>query len=288
MKRTLFYTGVCLTGLLLFGCNNQCRECEDQFLVNGNFRLVLDWTKLWQGIEKPEEMNVYFYHSDLAPLKDKIYTDTTYYSLPSGRYNIVAVNNAGMESYTGMDHYYTAQVTLPVSVTDSLVTTMEAPLYLAAHHTGTIGNTFKEGKMMPAPIIKIIHFTFRIKSGINIESIRAELEGVQTSAMLFTGEQTPGAACLPFMPVRKKENHFYKPISILGFAPGTINLLSVRMTCRNGSTLETVTDLSGKFDFQTSPVQSCTLYYDLENNGLEPEVKIESWQPGINQDIHIY
>lgn len=208
MRRTLFYIGVCLTGLLLFGCNNQCRECEDQFKSNGNFRLVLDWTKLWQGIEKPEEMNVYFYHSDLAPLKDKIYTDTTYYNLPSGRYNIVAVNNAGLENYTGMDHYYTAQVTLPVYVVDNLVTTTEAPLYLAAHHTVAIGNTFKECKIMPAPIIKIIHFTFRIKSGINIESIRAELQGVQTSAMLFTEEQTLGAACLPFMPLRKKENHF--------------------------------------------------------------------------------
>ncbi len=288
MRRTLFYTGVCLTGLLLFGCNNQCQECEDQFIGNGNFRLVLDWTKLWQGIEKPEEMNVYFYHSDLAPLKDKIYTDTTYYNLPSGRYNIVAVNNAGLENYTGMDHYYTAQVTLPVYVVDNLVTTTEAPLYLAAHHTVAIGNTFKESKIMPAPIIKIIHFTFRIKSGINIESIRAELQGVQTSAMLFTEEQALGAACLPFIPLQTQENNFYKPVSILGFAPGEVNLLSVRMTCRDGSTLETVTDLSGKFDFQTSPVQSCTMYYDLENNGLEPDIMIESWQPGINQDIHIY
>lgn len=285
MKKTILYICVCLA-VFLCGCNDLCRDCDSD-MRKGNFRLIQDWTRLWSGMEKPGELDVYFFHPDFAPKYDRTFADTTYYDLPAGEYNIVAVNNAGKESYTGMDNYFTAQVTLPVRVTDSVVITGEAPLCLSAHNVTTVRGAGSECTITPAPLIKVIHFSFKIRASAGVTSVRASLRGVQTSAMLCTNEEVYGDATLPFIPERKEGNDFYKPVSLLGFAPGTVNLLTVYITCRNGATLETVTDLSGRFNFQDSPVQSCTLTYDLDSTQPYPDIKIESWQPGTNGNINI-
>jgi hypothetical protein len=275
-------------------CETECCGCgEEMDTTKGNFELIMDWRKLWTGIEKPKNVDVYFQHASAAPFSQTIWSDTSYFDLSSGEYHIIACNTSGNLTYSGMENHYTACVHLPVRVTDSICQTIEAPLNLASHITAYIPPSGKAtNTIAPTPVIKIINFTFRVtkaESVGEISALKCNLSGVQTSAMLGIDQPVYSHAEVPFWAAQKERNIYTKQLSILGFAYGAMNILHVGMESENGVASEFHCDLSGLIDFSLSPIQNCTIDITIDADTLtsETEIKISAWEEGGEENIHL-
>lgn len=287
MKKTLYIIYVCLSGFILTGCSDlECCDCENGIHQPGNFRLVRDWGGLWAGLEKPEVTDVYFYHPALATIYNKVYSDTSYYELNAGDYHVLAINDA-KATYTGMDNYYTAAINLPVTVTDSSVTTVEAPLCLTSSNVMNVKDGKNECVVTFISINKIINFTFTVNSPVRVLSCGATLEGVQTSIMFCMKQPVYAGALLPFSTEKIKENTYYKSLSTFGLTTGSVNLLTIQIECENGITKEVTIDLTGKINFETSPVQNCNIQIDITPDSIYSNVSISDFQPGIDGEIQL-
>lgn len=288
MKKIILYIYVCATGLLLSGCNDYCCDCDNNNMAqSGNFRIIRDWGGL-ANMEKPDGLDVYFYHPALAPRHETVYTDTTYFDLPAGNYHILATSTTGAATYTGLDNYFTAQIVLPVEVKDSNAITVEAPASLLAGVTTTINERQNECTIIPVSLNKIINFTFNIHSPLRMSDCRAALGGVQTSVMLYTSQPVYAAALLPFVAKEIKENTFYKSLSTLGLAKGNANLLTIQLTDSNGINKETVLDLTDTISFETSHIQNCIIEITMNADTIQSSVTVKDFEPGTDGEINIH
>lgn len=291
MKRITLDIYVLLSGFSFSACSDFCCDCDNNShnTGTGNFRLVRDWGGLWQGMEKPEISDVYFYHPTQAPRLETVYYDTTYFNITVGKYHVLTVNSSAAGMLTGMEDYTTAQIVLPLEVTDSNIITCEAPFYTSDHVITAINSDgVTECTVTPLPGNKIINFQFKINSPVVITSCRAKLDGVQTSKMLYVNSPVYAYALLPFETQKTNKNDFYKSVSILGLAPGTVPLLTVLIECDNGISEETVIDLTDKINFQSSPVQNCTIKINISANDIQTDVVITDWEPGIDGNIEFH
>lgn len=289
MKKIILYT--LLSTFILAACSDSCCDCDSNITSDGtgNFRLIRTWGGLWQGMEKPDILDVYFYHPTLAPRIETTYFDTTYFNMPAGKYHILTASNTDAGLFAGMEDYATAQIVLPVEVTDSNIMTCEAPLNLSDQViTVVTSDGQNECIVTPAPVNQVINFRFNIQSPVSVTSCRATLDGVQISKMLYIKQPAYTSARLPFEAKQIKENDFYKSLSILGLAPGTVHLLTVKTECTNGISQETIIDLTDKISFQSSPVQNCTVIINMNTNHVQTEVTITDWEPGTGGNIEFH
>ena len=291
MKRITLYICVLLSSFSFPACSDFCCNCDSNNLNKGtgNFRLIWDWGGLWQGMEKPEISDVYFYHPTQAPRLETVYSDTTYFHIPAGKYHLLAINSSAADMLTGMEDYTTAQIVLPLEVTDSNIITCDAPFYVSDQVITTVNNDgVTECILTPVPGNRVINFLFKINSPITVLSCGATLDGVQTSKMLYVKSPVIAYALLPFEAMRTYNNDFNKTISILGLAPVASTLLTVQIECDNGISEQTVIDLTDKINFQSSPVQNCTISINMNANDIQTEVVITDWQPGIDGNIEFH
>lgn len=288
MKKSILYIYVCLFSCIsLTGCSDQCCDCEsNQSSADRNFRLIRKW-QLFEGIEKNIETEICFFHSDLAPVHKLVTTDTSYHKLSNGDYHILCMT-AG-DYYTGLDNYYTAQVVLPLSLRDSILTTVEAPIIYRGSEVVKINGMSDSSIISLTPAIKIINFRFIIRSPFSVLSCHAELSGVETSAMLYVKQNSTTFALLPFEAKDRGNNIFGKSISILGLSGSTTHSLEVGLTYADGKKQQTTVDLTDRFNFEASPIQNCTIVIDIDSAGVEEvtSITIENWQAGTDDDINL-
>lgn len=286
MKKSILYIYVCLFSCIsLTGCSDQCCDCEsNQSSADRNFRLIRKW-QLFEGIEKNIETEICFFHSDLAPVHKLVTTDTSYHKLPFGNYHILCMTSG--DYYTGLDNYYTAQIVLPLSYRDSVLTTVEAPVMYCGSVVDKINGVSDSSEVLLVPAIKIINFRFIIRSPFSVLSCHAELSGVQTSAMLYVKQNSTTDALLPFEAKDRGNNIFGKSISILGLSCSTTQSLAVGITYADGKKQQTTVDLTDRFNFESSPIQNCTIVIDIDSAGVEEvtSITIEDWQAGTDDDI---
>lgn len=290
MKKRKLFLGMALLSVALCSCSPECvdcgcDDCDDS--GNGNFALIRDWSNLWQNTQQPEELDVYLYHQTLAPWHRTTYTDTSYYIVPSGSYQVVAVNKSNAVLFQGMDNYYTAEVCLPTRTIDSVLTVTEAPLNLIDQ---TSVRVTTEGTtaciVAPAPFIKVVNFRIHIIRQGDVKEItgcKGRLSGVLTAAKICVEQNSWFSACLDFPTQKASENDFAKTVTLLGMNPGISHRLNLILTDIDGTSKRVEVDVTGQLDFSKVSVLNCTIEITL--TGTEAKVDIIDWQPGVEEDI---
>lgn len=263
-----------------------CEDCEDA--GSGHLELIRDWSGLWQGINKPAEIDIYMYHPTLAPWHKCTYTDTSYHVVPAGSYRVIAISRSETVKFQGMENYYTAEVCLPTQTIDSVLMVDEAPLHLIDY---TAVNVFAERTtkclVAPSPFIKVVNFRIHINRSGNVKEIvecKGRLNGVLTSAKICVVQNRWSSACLDFSTVKDVDN-FTKTVTLLGMNPGTGHELQLTLLDTDGTSKEFKVDITGKLDFADAPVLNCTIEINL--TGTQAEIGIMDWLPGISDDVMI-
>lgn len=294
--KTVIYLSIVLSGILFLGCSNKCCDCDTVIEEgNTNLRLIRNWSKLWEGMSKPEKVDVYFYNDlNSEPQTICTYKDTTDLTLGNGSYNILAVSDRN--NITGLENYQTAKVSLPVRLLDDgKYITIEPSISTVATFTTALidGNRGNECTITLRPIVYIINFRIKIRTDYSVEGIvscKAELQNVITSRMLSGGNDPAEVSAILQLPMSEKgKNIFDKRVSILGLS-GTGNFLDVFIECKDGTFKSAIVDLTKLFDFSLSPVQNCfiDLYVNTDQVTAEIEnVRIENWGQGDDDNIEL-
>ncbi len=271
----------------LSGCSPECPDCGCDDCMDagfGNLELLRDWSALRPGMERPEEVDIYLYHTGLAPRHEVTYSDISRYEVVPGHYEVLAVNRQDAALFQGMDNYYTAEVCLPTRTQDSCTIVEEAPLLLCDRTSVEVGKKQSRCTVIPAPFIKTINFTVRIHRQGNVREIktcRGRLGGVLTSAKICVGQQDGFPAFLDFNTRKESEDLFRKSVTLLGVNPDS-HKLKLELTDESGIVRETEVD-TGKLDFSDTSVLNCHIEINLTGTGTE--VGIIDWESGCIGDI---
>ncbi len=286
MKKLKFLIGIVIA-VNLSGCTSECSECGCDDCMDadiGNLELLRDWSAL-QDMEKPEEVDIYLYHPDLAPWHEVTYSDVSRYEVTPGHYEVLAVNRQDAVLFQGMDNYYTAEVCLPTRTQDSCTIVGEAPLPLFDRTSVTVGKQKSRCTVSPAPFIKIINFTIRVHRQGNvkeIETCHGRLGGVLTSAKICVRQQDGFTASLDFNTRKENADLFKKSVTLLGMNPDSSHKLKLELTDESGMVREAEVD-TGKLDFSDTSVLNCNIEINLTGTGTE--VGIVDWELGCVEDI---
>lgn len=287
MKRLKFLIGMAIA-VSLSGCTSECSDCGCDDCMDGdwgNLELLRDWSALWQDMEKPEEVDIFLYHSDVAPRHEVTYSDVSRYEVTPGHYEVLAVNRQDAVLFQGMDNYYTAEVCLPTRTQDSCVIVEEAPLLLFDRTAVTVSDKQSQCTVVPAPFIKIINFSILIHRGGNVGEIkncRGRLGGVLTSTKICVRQQDWFSAFLDFDTRKESTDLFTKTVTLLGMTPDASHKLKLELTDESGMVRQAEAD-TGKLDFSDTSVLNCHVEINLTVTGME--VCIVDWEPGCVEDI---
>ncbi len=271
----------------LSGCSPECPDCGCDDCMDagfGNLELFRDWSALRPDMERPEEVDIYLYHTDLAPRHEVTYSDISRYEVVPGHYEVLAVNRQDAALFQGMDNYYTAEVCLPTRTQDSCTIVEEAPLLLCDRTSVEVGKKQSRCTVIPAPFIKTINFTVRIHRKGNVREVktcRGRLGGVLTSAKICVGQQENRPAVLDFNTRKESEDLFRKSVTLLGVNPDS-HKLKLELTDESGMVRETEVD-TGELDFSDTSVLNCHIEINLTGTGTE--VGIVDWESGCTGDI---
>ncbi|MDE7373794.1 MAG: DUF5119 domain-containing protein [Odoribacter sp.] len=273
-----------LSGCRLLECSDcGCDDCMDE--NTGNLEVFRDWSALRQGMERPEEVDIYLYHASLAPRHEVTYNDVERYAVAPGHYEVLAVNRQVSALFQGMDDYYTAEVCLPTHVRDSCVIVEEAPLLLFDRTAVSVEEGLGRCTVVPAPFVKTINFSILVHRGENageIKACRGRLGGVLTSARICVRQQEWFSACLDFDTREEGADLFCKSVTLLGMSPDASHNLKLWLTDEHGTVREAEVD-AGKLDFSAASVLNCRIEVNLAGTGTE--VGIVDWEPRCTGDI---
>lgn len=291
MKTKICLYIIILSGILQFGCSNQCCDCEiNRSDGSGNLLLIRNWENLWKGVSVPDKLDVYFYCPSQDIYYQSISDDSTMLSLNEGEYCVFAINDDAHVS--GMGNFSTAKITIPYYEVDHKYYTSEAPFIMSAFTTTYVDNYgISKCIIAPSPIISVINFRFIIEVDSLVGAVqecRAELNGVITSKML-SGEKDTGNiyATIPFI-AEQTTNSFDKKVSILGLS-GTDNILNISIRCKNEEKNVNI-DLTRLFNFEFSGIQNCVIQIQIKADLIDAVVEnitIEDWSqsPGTDDNI---
>lgn len=292
--KTIIYSLTLLVFTTLYGCGNDCCDCDkDVIITTGeeNLRLVRNWDKLWEGMAKPDELDVYFYHSQQYLKYQKTYTDTTYFSLPNGEYTVLAISKTKNVTYTGMESYGTANISVPVWTENGQRVTSNAPLAVTTYESVWIDNIENSVCVVtPKSVVNVINFRFNISTDSlfgGVDSCKTKLCGVQTDRMLCTNTGKGESAILPFTTIPIREGVFDGTVRILGLS-GKKDELQIEIVGKNQS-IQAIVDLTDLFDFSLSPVQYCVIDLSVQADRLLAEIEsisISDWEQGDDGMIH--
>ncbi len=289
MKITTYLYLALLSAFSLTGCNNVCQECDENSFHNvGNLSLITDWSELWRGIKKPQKLDVYFYSPYQELQYFEITKDTTTLTVNTDEYDILAIND--MTNITEIGSYHSARISLPRTKVNEKFITTQAPCILRALARASVNmQETSECFLVPVPLIFIINFRFIIKPDSSFGAIKecqAVLNGVITS-LLLSGEKEKESltASLPFTAIKNNTGYFDAKISVLGLSGENLEISAL---CENGEKKINI-DLSGLFDFSSSPVQNCIIQVNFSTNQsvTVENISIEDWAQGEEDNIEI-
>lgn len=280
---------IVLCGFLISSCTPMCIDCCDDCGEDGsgNLEVIRDWSNLWMESQKSEEVSIYLYHSTSPTWSRTTYTDTSYFAVPSGDYQAIAISKTNRSLLHGMDNYHTATINLPTRLEDSVLTIDNAPLNLADKTTVSIRTEeMSQCVVSPIPFIKVVNFKIHINSNKNTYEITecwGKLSGVLTSAKIYVEQKTWQSATLNFDATKKSRDEFKKTITLLGMNPTQKHILNLTFKDLHGSARSVDLDLSQKLDFSQNSILNCMLEIDISGVGIQ--VEIVDWQDGTVGDI---
>lgn len=292
MKTKICLYIIILSGILQFGCSNQCCDCEKNGSDgSGNLLLIRNWENLWKGLSAPGKLDVYFYCPYQDLYHQSIYDDSTMLSLNEGEYSVFAINDDVHVS--GMWNFSTAKITIPYHEMGNKYYTSEAPMIMAAFTTTYVDNYgISKCIVAPSPIVSVINFRFIIEVDSLVGAVKeckAELNGVITSKML-SGERDTGNiyAIIPFTAQQTTNGTFDKKVSILGLSD-IDNILNISIRCENEEKNVNV-DLTRLFNFEFSGIQNCVIQIQVKAdliNAVVENITIEDWDQNLDDNIEL-
>ena len=289
-KRNVLNVIIVLLGFIISSCTPTCMDCECDDCGdngNGNLEIIRDWSNLWIENQKTEEISIYLYHSTSPTWNRTTYTDTSYYSVPSGDYQAIAISKTNQTLLKGMDNYHTATISLPTQFKDSVLTVDNAPLNLADKTTVSIKTEeMNQCVVSPTPLVKVVNFKIFINANENIKEItecRGKLSGVLTSTKIYVEQKTWQSAMLNFDATKNSREYFEKTITMLGVDPTKTKRLNLTFKDLDGVAKSVDLDLSNQLDFSQTAIINCTLEIDITGVGIQ--VEIVDWQEGTIGDI---
>lgn len=292
MKTLKYLCHALLLGCLP-GCSSNCYDCENNHYFNGpgNLRLIRNWDRLWEGIEKPKEMDVYLYNPFYDLQYSRLTKDTTVLSIANGEYNVLAINNTANISNLG--DLSSARISLPRWQVNNKYIVSDAPIIIATSSTLVVEDN-TDFIIAPEHIVSIINFRFIFIQNdtlmSNIKKCNAELNGVITSRLLSGKKDKEDIfATLQFETEQSSKGIYCKKAAILGLS-GYENTLEIAIVLNDGEIKNTIIDLTNHFDFSLSPVQNCIIRLsvnDDSNSAIIKDITIEAWEEGTNDNIEI-
>lgn len=287
MENLRFLIGM-LAAFVFWGCMTECPDCgcgDCTDTDSGNLELLHDWSALWPGMVRPEEMDVYLYHPDLAFRHEVTYNDVSRYDVVPGHYEVLAVNRQDGALFRGMDNYYTAEVSLPARTSDSCIIVGEAPMLLFDRTAVGVGNRQSRCTVIPAPFVKTINFSIRVRRqgyAKEIKTCSGRLSGVLSSVKICIGQQAGLPASMDFDIRKENADVFRKSVALLGVNPEVSHKLKLWLTDGDGMVREAEVDVGG-LDFSNTSVVDCNIEISLTGSGTD--IRIADWERGCSGNI---
>lgn len=263
--------------LVLTGCqfSEDCR-------YTGNVLVLADWDNLWDTLEKPESLEVFFYGKSLDP--KAFFGDTLYSGISSGNSNILIYNPHEDIIIKGKETLATAEIHLPTYFNGNTRAVKESPLICTSYEQALIPiEDVVTVRTSPRPIVKQMDFTINIVSQGQIGEILscdAMLSGMTTGYSLMTNQPHSNNRASVFFPLQKIDSaQFRHDFFVLGVAPSAQNILTITVKLSDGEVKTSAIDLSTELNSFTDDIFSCCI--DVNITAASIEVTISQWEQGI-------
>lgn len=273
--------------LMMSGCRFS-EECN----YTGNVQIMMDWESLWGDIKKPDTLTALFYRDDRLSAQRTLLGDTVYENIPSGKTDLLVINQPKGTESSGIEVYSGAELHLPTYFEGNIRAVNECPMVCAFNGNLTVPiEELVQQTVTPLPIIKQMVFTVHVvKEGItgNVISCHASLSGIPTGYSLSRQEAIRSKATVffPLSPATSPEgdeeyrHHFF----VLGVNPARTGeepiekKLAVTVTLDDGEVKSEEVDITAELDHFTENVFKCDVTVKI--TALSANVEIASWGQG--------